>query len=65
MRIDNTAGTWALGWSGDPDETDWLRYDITNLGYHAKDGTDFDSVVIGVGGGRDVLSARSSSGRAT
>ncbi|HEX6425091.1 MAG TPA: hypothetical protein VFZ79_16520 [Acidimicrobiales bacterium] len=57
MRIDNTAGTWALGWSGDPDETDWLRYDITNLGYHAKDGTDFDSVVIGVGGGRDVLSA--------
>lgn len=57
MRIDNTAGTWALGWSGDPDETDWLRYDVTNLAYYAMEGTDFDSAVIGVGGGRDVLSA--------
>lgn len=57
MRIDNTAGTWALGWSGDLDETDWLRYDVTNLAYYAKEGTDFDSAVVGVGGGRDVLSA--------
>lgn len=57
MLIDNTAGTWALGWSGGPDETDWLRYDVTNLGYHALEGRDFRSVVIGVGGGRDVLSA--------
>lgn len=57
MRIDNTAGTWALGYSGDPDETDWLRYDVTNLGYYAMEGSDFDSAIIGVGGGRDVLSA--------
>jgi hypothetical protein len=55
MLIDGTAGTMITGWDGDEATTDFLRYDITNLGYYALDGQDFRSAVIGVGGGRDVL----------
>ncbi|HEY8527873.1 MAG TPA: hypothetical protein VIL48_23115 [Acidimicrobiales bacterium] len=55
MLIDGTAGTMITGYDGDESTTDFLRYDITNLGYYPLDGTDFTSAVIGVGGGRDVL----------
>jgi hypothetical protein len=55
MLIDGVAGTMLTGYDGDEETTDFLRYDITNLGYYAIDGSDFDSAVIGVGGGRDVL----------
>jgi hypothetical protein len=55
LSIDTGAGTVLTGWDGDPDETDFLRYDITNLAHFAK--PDADVLVIGVGGGRDVLSA--------
>jgi hypothetical protein len=56
--IDSTAGTVMTRYTGDPDETDFLRYDISNLVYDAlePDGIDH-AAVIGVGGGRDVLSA--------
>jgi hypothetical protein len=58
MLIDSTAGTVATRYSGNPDETNFLRCDISNLVYHAVEGDDFDqAAVIGVGGGRDVLSA--------
>jgi SAM-dependent methyltransferase len=55
MVIDSTAGTVLTGYDGDPDSTDFLRYDVTNLAHFARD--DADVLVIGVGGGRDVLSA--------
>jgi hypothetical protein len=56
MVIDGTAGTMITGYDGDEATTDFLRYDITNLGYYALEEADFDSsAVIGVGGGRDVL----------
>jgi hypothetical protein len=55
MVIDSTAGTLLTGYDGDPAQTDFLRYDITNLAHHAK--RDADVLVIGVGGGRDILSA--------
>jgi hypothetical protein len=58
MLIDETAGTQLTAYDGDPDSVDFLRYDISNLVYHAVEGEDFDNAaVIGVGGGRDVLSA--------
>ncbi len=55
MVIDSTAGTVLTRYTGDPDETDFLRYDITNLAHQVRD--DGDVLVVGVGGGRDVLSA--------
>jgi hypothetical protein len=55
MVIDSTAGTVLTRYTGDPDETDFLRYDITNLAHYVRD--DGDILVVGVGGGRDVLSA--------
>lgn len=55
MLIDSNAATGLTRYTGDPDETDFLRYDVSNLAHHALDGADV--VVVGVGGGRDVLSA--------
>jgi hypothetical protein len=58
MLIDSTAGTVMTGFDGDLDGTDFLRYDISNLAYHMQEGDDFHhAAVVGVGGGRDVLSA--------
>lgn len=55
MLIDSTAGTVLTRYTGDADETDFLRYDITNLAHYAR--SDADVLVVGVGGGRDILSA--------
>jgi hypothetical protein len=55
MVIDSSAGTILTHYTGNPDETDHLRYDVTNLGYYLQH--DGNVAVIGVGGGRDVLSA--------
>ena len=55
MSIDTAAGTVLTRSTGDPKETDFLRYDLTNLGHYAK--PDADVLVVGVGGGRDILSA--------
>jgi SAM-dependent methyltransferase len=55
MVIDSTAGTMLTRYTGNPAETDFLRYDITNLAHWAK--PHGDVLVIGVGGGRDILSA--------
>ncbi|HEY8546416.1 MAG TPA: hypothetical protein VIL36_15260, partial [Acidimicrobiales bacterium] len=58
MLIDSTAGTVMTRFSGDLDETDFLRYDISNMAYWMQEGPDFHhAAIIGVGGGRDVLSA--------
>jgi len=55
MVIDSTAGTLLTRYTGDSAETDFLRYDLTNLAHNIR--TDADVLVVGVGGGRDVLSA--------
>ena len=56
MNIDGGAGTAVYRFSGDLDEVAFLRYDVTNLAY-ALPGLQ-TGAVIGVGGGRDMLSAR-------
>lgn len=54
MLIDGEAGTVVTRWDGDPASLSWVQYDVTSLPYHLRSG---DVGVIGVGGGRDVLSA--------
>ena len=56
VLIDGDAGTATYRFSGDVREVEFLRYDITNLAYHLS-GLD-NAAIIGVGGGRDILSAR-------
>ena len=52
--IDGDAGTVITEWDGEPESLDWVRYDVTTLPYRLRSG---EIAVIGVGGGRDVLSA--------
>ena len=54
MVIDGEAGTPITQWDGDPAALEWVQYDITAAPYLLRRG---DAAVIGVGGGRDVLSA--------
>src|SRR5215210_367186 len=56
MTIDGLAGTAVYRFTGKLDEVSFLRYDVTNLAY-AVPGLK-TAAVIGVGGGRDLLSAR-------
>ena len=55
MNIDGSAGTTMYRFSGDLTELGFLKYDVTNLGYVIRHKG--KSAVIGVGGGRDLLSA--------
>jgi hypothetical protein len=55
MTIDSTAGTVLSRYTGDPSETDYLRYDLAYLAHGIR--SDSDVLVVGVGGGRDVLAA--------
>jgi hypothetical protein len=55
LNIDGDAATTMTKWSGDPASLDFLKFDITTLAYEIRDHG--RSAVIGVGGGRDVLSA--------
>ncbi len=55
MNIDGDAGTTAIRFHGNFEEIEFLRYDVTNLAYFLPGRT--RAAVIGVGGGRDVLSA--------
>jgi SAM-dependent methyltransferase len=55
MVIDSTASTVLTRYDGDPAETDFLRYDVTNLANQIRHNGDV--LVVGVGGGRDILSA--------
>lgn len=56
LNIDGDAGTAAYGIEGDLSRAAFLEYDITNLAYHLPQRD--RAAIIGVGGGRDVLSAR-------
>ena len=55
MVIDSAAGTALKRYTGDPSETDFLRKDVVNLAHWVR--PDSDVLVIGVGGGKDILSA--------
>jgi spermidine synthase len=55
LVIDGSAATSMYRFDGDISKLDFLRYDITNLAYTIRNHG--RSAVIGVGGGRDLLSA--------
>ena len=56
MVIDNSAGTVLTKWDGKNLEAiDYLKYDVVNLAHHLR--RDASTLAIGVGGGRDILSA--------
>jgi hypothetical protein len=63
MDIDSAAATQIIKFSGDVDEVSYLQYELTALGYRlfgtpgAPPREKFDALVIGTGGGRDLLSA--------
>lgn len=56
LNIDGDAATSMFRFSGDVSQADFLRYDITNLAYTIRNTG--RAAIIGVGGGRDMLSAR-------
>jgi SAM-dependent methyltransferase len=55
MTIDTWAGTVITHFDGDTSKLWYLKDDVTNLAHHLRKNADV--FVIGVGGGRDVLSA--------
>ena len=55
LDIDLTAGTRLTAFDGDLHRLEYLRYDVTNLPHYIRH--DANVMVIGAGGGRDVLSA--------
>jgi hypothetical protein len=55
LTIDGGAGTTIYRFGGNFDDLKFLQYDITNLAYFIRNSG--RSAVIGVGGGRDLLSA--------
>jgi hypothetical protein len=55
MDIDVAAGTVMTKYTGQPAEIAHLKYDVTNIGYFLR--PDGAALVIGAGGGRDILSA--------
>ena len=55
LQIDAAAGTPLTYYDGNPESVGFLRYDVTNLAHYLRQ--DARVLVIGSGGGRDVLSA--------
>jgi spermidine synthase len=55
LNIDGDAGTPIYHFSGDPAGVDFLRYDATALAYYIRH--EGRAAVIGIGGGRDLLTA--------
>jgi hypothetical protein len=55
LNIDGEAGTAMFYYDGKPDRVGFLRYDVVNLAYNLP--AIHKAAIIGVGGGRDVLSA--------
>ncbi len=55
LNIDGLAGTFMPKFSGKLEDIEYLRYDVTNLAYAAR--SSGRAAIIGVGGGRDMLSA--------
>ncbi|MFH0860141.1 MAG: hypothetical protein V1921_02975 [Candidatus Altiarchaeota archaeon] len=55
LNIDASALTPLTEFNGSFDRLDYLAYDVTNIAHHIR--RDSDVLVIGSGGGRDILSA--------
>lgn len=55
LVIDGEAGSPITGWDGRRDSLEWVSYDVTTLPYFLR--RQGDVAIVGVGGGRDVLSA--------
>jgi spermidine synthase len=55
LKIDGEAGTPIYHYAGDPRELEFLRYDATALAYYIRH--DGRAAVIGIGGGRDLMTA--------
>jgi hypothetical protein len=55
MDIDATAGTVLTRFDGRLEDLEYLKYDITNIAHFIRPGADV--LIVGTGGGRDVLSA--------
>ncbi len=55
LDIDASASTILTAFDGDSGELEHLKYDVTNLAYYTK--RDAKVLIIGSGGGRDILSA--------
>jgi hypothetical protein len=55
LEIDGDAGTVAYRFSGNLADVDFLKYDVTTLAYQLPGRA--RTAIIGVGGGRDILSA--------
>jgi hypothetical protein len=55
MVIDGAALTVMTRWDGDLASIDWVGHDVTSMPYHLRPGGKV--AVIGVGGGRDLLTA--------
>ena len=56
IDIDNDAATGIYRFHGDLKDVDFLRYEVNSMGARLRAGG--SAAVIGVGGGRDVMSAR-------
>lgn len=58
MDIDSAASTPILRGTGNPADAAYLRYELTALAYHLVERPNgFNALVIGPGGGRDLVSA--------
>ena len=55
LNIDANAGTFLTRFTGDLSAVDFLKYDVTNVAHYLR--PDSHVLVVGTGGGRDVLSA--------
>ena len=55
LDIDSYAGTELTAYHGDPADVEHLKYDVTNVVHYLRPGSRV--IVVGTGGGRDVLSA--------
>jgi spermidine synthase len=58
MDIDSAASTPIVRFDGDLSKVEYLKYELTGLAFHMmKRSTAFTTLVIGPGGGRDLLTA--------
>ena len=55
LDIDSYAGTELTAFNGDPADVQHLKYDVTNVAHYLRPSSSV--VVVGTGGGRDILSA--------
>lgn len=55
LDIDGDAGTPIYRYNGDPKQMEFLRYDVTAFAYYIRN--QGRSAVIGIGGGRDLLTS--------